>query len=113
MMSPDIERALIRRQRNGMIRFDHEGEFWRDEEKRMVRMMFDEGYGISEIAIAVGRSEPAVMQQIEKMDLYQREQNPKRHKSPPKAPTCLCSTCMLDRSFCPRCEARGTTQEVE
>ena len=80
MMSPEIEREMIRRHRNGTIRFDHEGEFWRDDEKRTVKMMFEEGYGISEIAFAVGRSEPAVMQQIEKMDLYQRTLNPKRHK---------------------------------
>lgn len=113
MMSPDIERALIRRHRNGIIRFDHEGEFWRDDEKRMVKMMFDEGYGISEIALAVGRSELAVMQQIEKMDLYQREMHPKRQKSLPKAPSCLCSSCTLDRSLCPRCAAHETTQGVE
>ena len=105
MMSPEIEREMIRRHRNGTIRFDHEGEFWRDDEKRTVKMMFEEGYGISEIAFAVGRSEPAVMQQIEKMDLYQRTLNPKRHKSPPKAPTCLCDSCSLDLSACPRCEA--------
>lgn len=113
MMSPGIERAMIRRHRNGTIRFDHEGEFWRDDEKRSVVLMFEDGYGISEIAVAVGRSEPAVMQQIEKMDLYQRALNPKRHKSPHKAPVCLCSACMLDRSVCPRCEARETVQEVE
>lgn len=56
MMSPEIEREMIRRHRNGTIRFDHEGEFWRDDEKRTVKMMFEEGYGISEIAFAVGRS---------------------------------------------------------
>ena len=55
MMSPEIEREMIRRHRNGTIRFDHEGEFWRDDEKRTVKMMFEEGYGISEIAFAVGR----------------------------------------------------------
>ena len=113
MMSPEIEREMIRRHRNGTIRFDHEGEFWRDDEKRTVKMMFEEGYGIPEIAFAVGRSEPAVMQQIEKMDLYQRTLNPKRHKSPPKAPTCLCDSCSLDLSACPRCEAHLSVQEVE
>ena len=46
MMSPEIEREMIRRHRNGTIRFDHEGEFWRDDEKRTVKMMFEEGYGI-------------------------------------------------------------------
>lgn len=113
MMSPEIEREMIRRHRNGTIRFDREGEFWRDDEKLKVKMMFEEGYGISEIAIDVGRTEPAVMQQIEKMDLYQRAQNPKRHRAPPKAPVCLCSTCSLSPSLCPRCEARVAAQEME
>lgn len=66
MMSPEIERVMIRRHRNGTIRFDHEGEFWQDDEKR----------------------------------------------TPPKAPTCLCDSCTLDPSVCPRCEARVATQEV-
>ena len=38
MMSPEIEREMIRRHRNGTIRFDHEGEFWRDDEKRTVNV---------------------------------------------------------------------------
>lgn len=113
MMSPEIEREMIRRHRNGTIRFDREGEVWRDDEKRKVKIMFEEGYGISEIAIDVGRTEPAVMQQIEKMDLYQRALNPKRHKSPPKAPICLCDSCSLDPSACPRCEAHVAVQEVK
>ena len=113
MMSPEIEREMIRRHRNGTIRFDRDGEIWRDDEKQKVKTMFEDGYGISEIAIAVGRSEPAVVQQIEKMDLYQRAQNPKRHKSPSKAPSCLCDSCSLDPSACPRCEAHVADQEVE
>ena len=113
MISPEIEREIIRRHRNGTIRFNREGEVWRDDEKRKVKIMFKEGYGISEIAIDVGRTEPAVMQQIEKMDLYQRTLNPKRHKSPPKAPVCLCDSCSLDPSACPRCEAHLSAQEVE
>lgn len=113
MISPEIEREMIRRHRNGTIRFNREGEVWRDDEKRKVKIMFEEGYGISEIAIDVGRTEPAVMQQIEKMDLYQRSLNPKRHKSLPKAPVCLCDSCSLDPSACPRYEAHIAAQEVK
>lgn len=54
----------------------------------------------------------AVMQQIEKMDLYQRALNPKRRKLSAKAPVCLCKVCTLDAGCCPRCEADGSTQEV-
>ena len=111
-MSPEVEREMIRRHRNGTIRFDREGEIWRDDEKRQVKIMFETGYGISEIAIALGRTEPAIMQQIEKMDLYQRAQNPKRQRNSVKTPACLCNTCSLDRDACPRCEACGSNQEV-
>lgn len=113
MISPEIEREMIRRHRNGTIRFDREGEVWRDDEKRKVKIMFEEGYGISEIAIDVGRTEPAVMQQIEKMDLYQRALNPRRHKSTSKTPVCLCGSCSLHPSACPRCEAHVAAQEVK
>ena len=112
MMSPEIERELIRRLRNGAIRLDHEGDVWHDDEKFKVKFMFEEGYGISEIAMEVQRTEHAVMQQIEKMDLYQRALNPKRRKLSAKIPVCLCKVCTLDSGCCPRCEADGSTQEV-
>ena len=113
MMSPEIEREMLRRHRNGTIRFDHEGEIWRDDEKQKVKEMFENGYGISEIALGIGRAELAITQQIEKMDLYQRALNPKRAKSPPKPPACLCDTCEMDKSACPRGGACCTIQEAE
>ena len=112
MMSPEIEREMIRRLRNESIKLDHEGDVWHDDEKFKVKFMFEEGYGISEIAMEVQRTEHAVMQQIEKMDLYQRALNPKRRKLSAKVPVCLCKVCTLDVGFCPRCEADDTAQEV-
>lgn len=113
MMSPELEREMLRRHRNGTIRFDREGEIWRDDEKQKVKEMFENGYGISEIALSVGRAELATTQQIEKMDLYQRALNPKRAKPLPKPPTCLCDTCELDKSACPRCGACCATKEAD
>jgi len=112
-MSPEIGREMIRHHRNGTIRFEREGAIWRDDEKQKVKSMFDEGYGLSEIALSIGRSEMAITQQIENMDLYQRALNPKRAKSPPKPPACLCDTCVLDKSACPRCKACCAAQEEE
>lgn len=111
-MSPEVEREMIQRHRNGTIRFDREGEIWRDDEKRQVKIMFESGYGISEIAIAMERTEPAIMQQIEKMDLYQRAQNPKRQRNSVKSAVCLCNVCSLERGACPRCEAYESDREV-
>lgn len=112
MMSPESERELIRRLRNGSIKLDHEGDIWHDDEKFNVKFMFEEGYGISQIAMEVQRTEHAVMQQIEKMDLYQRALNPKRRKRSAKVPVCLCKVCTLDVGCCPRGEGDDATQEV-
>ena len=45
MMSPEIEREMVRRLRNGSIKLDHEGDIWHDDEKFTVKFMFEEGYG--------------------------------------------------------------------
>ena len=111
-MSPEVEREMIKRHRNGTVRFHREREFWNDEEKEKLKRMFDQGYGISEIAFEMGRSEPEVMQQVEKMDLYQRAENPKRHRSPAKDPVCLCAVCTLDQSRCPNYKDYHAMQEV-
>ena len=59
------------------------------------------GVGITEIALELGRTEPAVYQQIEKMDLYGRKQNPQRQRNGKKPPECLCDRCMADPALCP------------
>ena len=41
------------------------------------------------------------MQQIEKMDLYHRKDNPKRRRKKKQA-RCLCDRCRLDEACCPR-----------
>lgn len=68
----------------------------------MIRL-FAQGVGISEIAVLLQQTEPAVIQQIEKMDLYQRREYPTRRRNEAKPPVCLCKDCKLDRSCCPRC----------
>ena len=66
-----------------------------------------EGEGITAIAIRLQRTEPAIMQQIEKMDLYRRKESPARRRSTHKHPACLCDNCQLDPASCPN---RGTCQ---
>ena len=55
---------------------------------------FNNGIGITEMADQFRRSEPVVMQHIEKMDLYHRKDNPKRRRSIGKG-RCLCGRCQL------------------
>lgn len=99
--------------RNRTVRMDREGDYWTDEEKEQLVKLFQEGEGITAIAIRLQRTEPAIMQQIEKMDLYRRKAAPVRRKGAPKPPTCLCINCELDPALCPHCEAYRKCQEAE
>lgn len=94
--------------RNRTVRMDCEGDYWTEEEKEQLVKLFREGEGITAIAIRLQRTEPAIMQQIEKMDLYRRKEAPLRRKSDPKPPACLCANCQLDPASCPH---RGACQQ--
>lgn len=87
--------------RNRTVRLDREGDYWEDEEKDQLVRMFHDGVGITEMAMALQRTEPAIIQQVEKKDLYQRKVAPIRKKSSFKQPRCLCSDCSLDPTLCP------------
>lgn len=99
--------------RNRTVRMDREGDYWTEEEKEQLVKLFREGEGITAIAIRLQRTEPAIMQQIEKMDLYRRKEAPVRKKAEPKPPTCLCVNCQLDPASCPRCGACQQSVEGE
>ena len=113
MMTQEEIREATRNMRNRTANLERAGDYWTEDEKNQLRELFERGVGLSEIAIRLQRTEPAVSQQTEKMDLYGRGANPSRRKSGPKPPACLCDTCELDKSACPRCGACGNTQEAE
>ncbi len=52
--------------RNRTVRMDREGDYWTEEEKEQLVKLFRQGEGITAIAIRLQRTEPAIMQQIEK-----------------------------------------------
>lgn len=87
--------------RNRTVRLDRAGDYWTEDEKSQLKLLFETGVGISDIAVQLQRTEPAIMQQVEKMDLYNRKASPMRRKSAPKEPVCLCNNCQLDRASCP------------
>lgn len=82
----------VRNMRHRTTRLDREGDCWTDNEKHRLRIMFNQGVGITEMAVRLQRSEPAVYQQIEKSDLYRRKEHPKR-KQKQKHHYCLCNRC--------------------
>ena len=105
---PNIVQAL----RQGLIRPEREGEYWTDDEREKLRRCFDEGMGITETALVLRRSEHAVVQQIEKQDLYERKTNPQRRKTT-KDHVCLCSSCRAPEGLCPRLQNCNACREAD
>ncbi len=101
----------VKSMRNHTKRLEREGDYWTQEERDKLVWMFNRGEGITEIAIQFQRTEPAVIQQIEKLDLYQRKENPSRCRNSMKPLACLCDTCRADKTACPRCVACVNAQE--
>ena len=91
-------KVAVKNLRNRTIRLDREGDYWTDEEIEELHNMFYDGAGITEIAMTLQRTEPAIFQQINKCDLY-RSQSPLRKRSK-KSMTCKCSTCLLFKKTC-------------
>ena len=98
----DFNEAL-KNMRKRTTKLEHEGDYWSEDEKKSLKQKFDDGMGISEIALFLQRTEPAVIQQIEKMDLYGRKANPVRRKYAKEisSPCYLCTAPCEDREKCP------------
>ena len=90
----------VKSMRNRTVRLDRHGDYWTAEEKDELVRKFNEGDGITAMALEFQRTESAIIQQIEAMDLYGR----KKKKSTPKQPGCLCADCKHDPALCPRQE---------
>ena len=101
MRSEEAFQESVRSMRPQTLRADRAGDYWTDDEMNRLRILFDSGVGITEIALELGRTEPAVYQQIEKLDLYGRKQNPQRQRNGKKPPECLCGRCGNDPPSCP------------
>lgn len=112
MFNENPKEETVIAMRNREIRLNREGEYWTDEEKEQLRTMFEAGFGITKIAYVLCRTEPAVYQQIESMDLYNRKAKPQRRRSAAKPRGCLCENCLCDSSFCPRCMKEQDSEEA-
>lgn len=96
----------VKNMRNRTVRLDREGDYWTDEERETLVQKFREGEGITAIALELQRTESAVIQQIEALDLFGRKK-----KNPiSKHPCCLCANCKLDPALCPY---RGHCQKLQ
>lgn len=100
-MMNDLEFSeAVKSMRNRTTRMEHEGDYWSPEERSQLEHLFHTGIGITAIAIQLQRTEPAVAQQIERQDLYQRRQYRQRRRSPKERCGCLCGRCGLDPECC-------------
>lgn len=101
MESPNNDLQITQNMRKRTYILDREGDYWTKEDKDQLRTMFYNGVGITKIAITLQRTEPAVSQQIEKLNLYSR----RKYKTKEKNRThtqCACSTCNVPAGQCPR-----------
>ena len=101
MMNQDEFREAVINMRRSPALLERRGGYWSTEDKEKVDKLFNQGVGITEIAMILQRSESAVMQQIEKQDLYLRKQYPCRQKNCSTPAKCLCDTCIVDLALCP------------
>lgn len=105
------QRELIQAMRRKNHKLERDGDYWTEEDKETLYNMFEQGYGISEIAIALQRTEQAVIQQIEKMNLYNRSKYIPKSKRKPLC-GCLCKDCTLGPKDSPNCKYACQTKEV-
>jgi len=87
----------VKNMRNRTVRLDREGDYWTEEERETLVQKFHEGEGITAMALQLQRTESAIIQQIEALDLFGR----KKKNPVPKQPRCLCIHCKFDPSSCP------------
>ena len=96
--------------RNKDDKMNREGQYWTEEERLCLQQLFDDGTGLTAIALLLQRTEMAVIQQAMSMDLFTPPR--KKRKSGPRQPKCLCCNCKLDSAFCPRNQPPMPMQEV-
>ena len=66
MKNEEVFQESVRSMRNQTLRADRAGDYWTDDEKNRLKTLFDSGVGITEIALELGRTEPAFISRSRK-----------------------------------------------
>ncbi|WP_302659027.1 hypothetical protein [uncultured Dysosmobacter sp.] len=111
MMDQEKYREAVRNMRHSPASLERRGECWSEEDKEKLSEMFDDDVGITEMAVIFQRSETAIMQQIEKQDLYDRTLHPTRQRNNSVPYKCLCEVCVADPALCPLHKTCTNNQE--
>lgn len=78
----------------------NDSQFWTEADKSLIISFFNDGMGITEMALKLGRSEPAIMQQLIKDNMFEHEK--RTHRCRVKKPlACGCLECIFNE-VCPR-----------
>ena len=85
--------------RSGDFDLDNDGHYWSAAEKRLLIDCFNEGMGISEMALQMGRSEPAIVQQLMKERMFEHETQTRKSRGSSRS--CKCPQCD-EYKTCPR-----------
>lgn len=64
--------------------------YWKEDERKRLIQMYNEGAGITELALHFERSESAIMNQVDKLGLNPRVRSSRKEKL-----GCLCKECSL------------------
>lgn len=72
-------------------------DYWSDDDREMLKKKFQDGDGITEIALAFRRTETAIVTQLNALKMFKQSRAPRR-----KEPDCLCPKCerYLDCAKC-------------
>lgn len=111
MIEKDFSTA-VKNMRRRTIKLDREGDHWTAEDDEQIDRMFHAGEGITNMAIQLQRTEPAILQRIEKLDLYQRRENPRRRVFNKEPSECLFQRRCCDSASCPLYKDCKGRQEV-
>ena len=100
-----MELKELRESADGPI---HNGDFWSQEELERAKFLFNTNFGISEIALALGRGEVATCMKLFQLGLYGSKNRQKRRSYPCG---CLCKNCTASSDDCPLCKSKDTVKE--
>ena len=104
MQDPIDLKQLLQMYRNGKMIPEHYGDYWSEDDRQRLKSMFEEGEGISEIALRLERSESSVFQQLVSMDMFADSKISRTRKRSPSGCKCeICSIQDCDRpDYCPK-----------
>ena len=91
-----VSHEKIRELRNNAAASEHNKAYWSKDNDKKLREMYAEGYGISEMAIEMGRTENSIAKRIKDLKLDAKRYRIKEKRQ--KVSDCLCSACERYRS---------------